>query len=79
MPYWRGKSILHLGVRWIMLATAVQFAFYAHPLFANPAGASVVNGAVNMQTTGNTLAITASRRNTRQQCCLGLRLTAGLS
>lgn len=63
MPYWRGKSILHLGVRWIMLATAVQFAFYAHPLFANPAGASVVNGAVNMQTTGNTLAITASDRS----------------
>jgi len=63
MPYWRGKSILHLGVRWIMLATAVQFAFYAHPLFANPAGASVVNGAVNMQTSGNTLAITASDRS----------------
>ncbi len=63
MPYWRGKSILHLGVRWIMLATAVQFAFYAHPLFANPAGASVVNGAVSMQTSGNTLAITASDRS----------------
>ncbi len=63
MPYWRGKSILHLGVRWVMLATAVQFAFYAHPLFANPVGASVVNGAVNMQTTGNTLAITASDRS----------------
>ncbi|NBV84598.1 filamentous hemagglutinin N-terminal domain-containing protein, partial [bacterium] len=63
MPYWRGRSILHLGVRWIMLATAVQFAFYAHPLFANPAGASVVNGAVNMQTSGNTLAITASDRS----------------
>jgi len=63
MPYWRGKSVLHLCVRWVMLATAVQFAFYAHPLFANPVGASVVNGAVNMQTTGNTLAITASDRS----------------
>jgi filamentous hemagglutinin family protein len=46
-----------------MLATAIQFAFYAHPLFANPVGASVVNGAVNMQTTGNTLAITVSDRS----------------
>ena len=63
MPFWRGKSVLHLGVRWVMLATAIQFAFYANPLLANPTGASVVNGAVNMQTTGNTLAITASDRS----------------
>jgi filamentous hemagglutinin family protein len=63
MPYWRGKSILHLSVRWVMLGAALHFAFYANPLLANPTGASVVNGAVNMQTTGNTLAITASDRS----------------
>ena len=62
MPKWRGKVLIHRAVRFIMLGLMAQFIFHSHPVLANPTGAQVVNGAVNMDAAGNSLRITASDR-----------------
>ena len=63
MPSWRGRAVLHRGARLLMLVLASHLVLHGHPVLANPAGAQVVNGAVNMEAAGNTLRITASDRS----------------